>query len=300
MSAAIGAAGAILHYLKNGLRRQVEPHHAADAVSQVELHDPRRRDAGEPRTRRLARSARHEPARRARPHGHADGRRASCGTGFCIRCARSSRSCAAPADLIATCSAEAFLLEQMPRDAARRFATSSARSGGSASRAATRAICSRCAIRSRRFPRCRRTSALPSTAQLRADSGSGDRRATAIARPQTSASSLHEFPDPDCRLLAQRHRGRAAARVKEGGIFRDGYNAALDELRAASREGKDWIAALQQREIERTGHQVAQGPLQLRLRLFHRDHEVESRQRARATTSASRRPPTASASSRRS
>ena len=41
--------------------------------------------------------------------------------------------------------------------------------------------------------------------------------------------------------------------MKEGGIFRDGYYEPLDELRAACREGKDWIAKLQQREIETTG-----------------------------------------------
>ncbi|MEY2616439.1 MAG: mismatch repair protein MutS, partial [Verrucomicrobiota bacterium] len=43
------------------------------------------------------------------------------------------------------------------------------------------------------------------------------------------------------------------ALLKEGGMFREGYDARLDELRDASRSGKDWIAALQQREIERTG-----------------------------------------------
>ena len=41
--------------------------------------------------------------------------------------------------------------------------------------------------------------------------------------------------------------------LKEGGIIRDGFDAALDELREASRGGKDWIARLQQEEIERTG-----------------------------------------------
>jgi len=41
--------------------------------------------------------------------------------------------------------------------------------------------------------------------------------------------------------------------IKEGGIFRDGFDPQLDELRAACREGKDWIAALQQQEIEATG-----------------------------------------------
>jgi DNA mismatch repair protein MutS len=43
------------------------------------------------------------------------------------------------------------------------------------------------------------------------------------------------------------------ALLKEGGMFREGWDAQLDELRGASRSGKDWIAALQQREIERTG-----------------------------------------------
>ncbi len=41
--------------------------------------------------------------------------------------------------------------------------------------------------------------------------------------------------------------------VKEGGMIRDGFDPALDELRAASRGGKDWIAKLQQDEITRTG-----------------------------------------------
>lgn len=41
--------------------------------------------------------------------------------------------------------------------------------------------------------------------------------------------------------------------VKEGGMIRDGFDANLDELRTAQRGGKDWLAKLQQDEIERTG-----------------------------------------------
>jgi DNA mismatch repair protein MutS len=41
--------------------------------------------------------------------------------------------------------------------------------------------------------------------------------------------------------------------LKEGGIFRDGFNPDLDELRQGSREGKNWIAQLQEREIAETG-----------------------------------------------
>src|SRR5207248_7649536 len=41
--------------------------------------------------------------------------------------------------------------------------------------------------------------------------------------------------------------------LKEGGIFRDGYDADLDALRQASRDGKSWISHLQEREIAATG-----------------------------------------------
>jgi len=43
------------------------------------------------------------------------------------------------------------------------------------------------------------------------------------------------------------------ATLKDGGMFRDGYHEQLDELRAASTEGKQWIAQLQNEEAERTG-----------------------------------------------
>jgi DNA mismatch repair protein MutS len=43
------------------------------------------------------------------------------------------------------------------------------------------------------------------------------------------------------------------ATIKEGGIFREGIFAELDELRSASMQGRDWLAKLQNDEIERTG-----------------------------------------------
>ncbi|MBR9761479.1 DNA mismatch repair protein MutS [bacterium] len=43
------------------------------------------------------------------------------------------------------------------------------------------------------------------------------------------------------------------AQLRDGGIIRDGHSDALDELRSASRDGKQWIAELQQSERERTG-----------------------------------------------
>lgn len=41
--------------------------------------------------------------------------------------------------------------------------------------------------------------------------------------------------------------------LKEGGLIRTGYDAGLDELHTAMRDGKAWVAELQAKEIERTG-----------------------------------------------
>jgi DNA mismatch repair protein MutS len=63
---------------------------------------------------------------------------------------------------------------------------------------------------------------------------------------------LHPLPHV-VELLTRAIVDEPPALTREGGMFRDGYFAALDELRNAAREGKDWIAQLQQRAIEETG-----------------------------------------------
>ncbi|MFQ3578026.1 MAG: DNA mismatch repair protein MutS, partial [Verrucomicrobiia bacterium] len=65
-------------------------------------------------------------------------------------------------------------------------------------------------------------------------------------------NTLHEQPEVVA-LLRKALVPEPPALVRDGGIFRDGYDVALDELRRASVEGKDWIARLQQKEIDRTG-----------------------------------------------
>ena len=54
-------------------------------------------------------------------------------------------------------------------------------------------------------------------------------------------------------LLARAIVAEPPLAVKEGGLIREGFDAALDELKHAQRDGKDWIAKLQQDEINRTG-----------------------------------------------
>lgn len=43
------------------------------------------------------------------------------------------------------------------------------------------------------------------------------------------------------------------ATTKEGGIIRPGYSPELDQLRAAATDGRQWLADMQTREIQRTG-----------------------------------------------
>ena len=64
--------------------------------------------------------------------------------------------------------------------------------------------------------------------------------------------SIHLLPELLERLRAA-IEDEPPATVKEGGIFRSGYDADLDELRQMSGSGKEWIAELQQKEIDRTG-----------------------------------------------
>jgi DNA mismatch repair protein MutS len=65
-------------------------------------------------------------------------------------------------------------------------------------------------------------------------------------------SQLAEMPDL-VELIARAIVDEPPLAIKEGGIIRDGFSTDLDELRTAQRGGKDWIAKLQTDEIERTG-----------------------------------------------
>ena len=69
---------------------------------------------------------------------------------------------------------------------------------------------------------------------------------------QQILADLHPLPHL-VELLARAIVDEPPALTREGGMFRDGYHTSLDELRNAAREGKDWIAQLQQRAIEETG-----------------------------------------------
>lgn len=44
--------------------------------------------------------------------------------------------------------------------------------------------------------------------------------------------------------------------IREGGIFKDGYNEELDKIKSLAKDSKSWINQLRQKEIERTGIQT--------------------------------------------
>ena len=98
----------------------------------------------------------------------------------------------------------------------------------------------------------------------RADSPSPPIVAEEDGAPNTSAArtvgalslqlrnNIHEMPAL-AEKLAKALVDDPPLALKEGGIFRDGYDPDLDELRQASRDGKNWISHLQEREIAATG-----------------------------------------------
>lgn len=75
------------------------------------------------------------------------------------------------------------------------------------------------------------------------------------------ASSLNSYPEfndvPDCQELYNEIKNAIIENppltLKEGGVFNDGYNKELDEVRKIAKQGKDFILELEAKERERTG-----------------------------------------------
>lgn len=59
--------------------------------------------------------------------------------------------------------------------------------------------------------------------------------------------------DKLCRLLTDAISEDAPVTLREGGLFKDGFNEQLDAYRTASREGKHWLSKLEADEREKTG-----------------------------------------------
>jgi DNA mismatch repair protein MutS len=68
----------------------------------------------------------------------------------------------------------------------------------------------------------------------------------------TLAEEITPLPDLQ-KLLEEALEDEPPLALKEGGLIREGWNADLRELKQAARQGKEWIASLEQRERARTG-----------------------------------------------
>lgn len=56
-----------------------------------------------------------------------------------------------------------------------------------------------------------------------------------------------------CKLIDEAIMEEPSLNVKDGGIIKDGYSEDIDKLKAAKRDGKQWLAELEASEKERTG-----------------------------------------------
>ncbi|NNF07174.1 MAG: DNA mismatch repair protein MutS [Candidatus Eisenbacteria bacterium] len=90
-------------------------------------------------------------------------------------------------------------------------------------------------------------------------SGAAESRGLAQLLSEFQSSALHELGGrtPDLTALGETITGALVPEpplnLADGGVFKDGWNAELDELRKLSRGGKTWIASLQEKEREATG-----------------------------------------------
>ena len=243
MPAAVGAAGAILHYLKNGLRRQIghitrmtcyrnSEFMIVDATTQANLELVTSRGARD--TSLLAaldRTVTPMGARRLRD--------------WILHPLYALEPLTERQDFITELLAESFLLSQIReslkgvRDIERTVARLNQAGGNARDLVVLQNSL-------KRLPDLKgHLQALAQRIDFGANGGVTGLRGR-------TAQELHEFPDLVSLLETALVEDPPLA-IKEGGVFRDGYSAPLDELRAAGTEGKEWIAQLQQREIDRTG-----------------------------------------------
>ena len=237
--AGIGAAGAIIHYLKHQLRRSTEHIRslgvyladefvALDAATQNHLELVGRRNGEASLLRALDRTVTPMGARLLRES--------------ILKPSRNVQAVRRRQALIAQFLEQPFLLascrESMRgiRDIERTLSRISQGTGGPRDLAAIRLSLEALP------PLVDHLAALEKATLVNSDSSLG----------RDIVEGIHLLPEL-LKLLADAIVEEPPATVKDGGIFLPGYDSDLDELRGMSGSGKEWIAELQQKEIERTG-----------------------------------------------
>ncbi len=234
--AASGAAGAVIHYLIHQLRRQCDhlrPPRVRESADHVliDIASQRNLDLVESRSGK-AHTLLGVLDRTATPMG------ARLLRDWILHPLRDLAALTARQDIIAAFLAEPFLLSKCReslkgiRDIER---TTSRLSQGSGNARDLQSL----------------ATSLTHIPALREDLSSLP--ASTIHKPlSTITSGLHDFTDLTS-LLSAALVDEPPGHLRDGGIIRDGWSAELDDLRNASRGGKDWIARLQEDERKRTG-----------------------------------------------
>lgn len=235
LNAAVSAAGAVLHYLETQLRRKTdhlrglqayrtENHVLIDAASQANLDLVTSRSGGAKHSLlgALDRTATPMGARKLRD--------------WVLHPLRDLHTLVSRQDLIGAFVNEPFVLSRL-RDELKEIRdierTLSRLAQGSGNARDLKAL----ELSLRRVPEVRgHLDAIAGEAELGAALG----------------GRLRDFTEVTD-LLGKAIAAEPPAALKEGGIFADGYSCAIDDLRSAATEGKNWIADLQIREQQRTG-----------------------------------------------
>ena len=258
-TAAIGAAGGALHYLTQSLRRDVKH---LTRISFYQRSDFLTLDHTTLRHLEILEPQHHDAPRSASLYGALNKTVTPMGARLLRNWLSQPLAKVEPIrqrqDTVETFINNSFVLDAFRqqlaqvRDLERTLGRLSSGSGNARDLAALR-------VALEQIPALKQTLATVGRASPRADlinDGPPQRAAREDARPTSLISELDaqvsESPDL-VEIISRAIVDEPPLPIKEGGMIRDGFDAALDELRTAQRSGKDWIAKLQADEITATG-----------------------------------------------
>jgi len=261
-TAAVGAAGAILYYLTQQLRRDVS---ALTRLSFYQSADFMALDPATLRNLEILEPLRRDAPRSASLYGAVNRTVTPMGARRLRDWLSSPLAAAAPIvrrrDAVQLWLENGAVLDEFRRDLAevrdleRTLGRLAAGSGNGRDLVSLRQALGRIpALKQLLLPLAAGPSAAPPDVlrELPMERAAGPAGASPPSLLVELSGQLAEAPDL-LELIARAIVDEPPLALKEGGLIRDGFDAGLDELRQATRGGKDWIAKLQQDEIGRTG-----------------------------------------------
>jgi DNA mismatch repair protein MutS len=258
-SAAIGAAGGALHYLAQNLRRDVKH---LTRISFYQRSDYLALDHTTLRHLEILEPQHHDAPRNSSLYGALNRTITPMGARLLRQWLSQPLSQVAPIrarqDAVQAFIENSFGLDAFRqqlanvRDLERTIGRISAGSGNARDLAALRLALEQIPVLKQTLDTIAKSAnPSPGFATLSPSDGERDgvRGVSLLGNLTNQLTALPDLVDLICRAIVD----EPPLPIKEGGMIRDGFDAALDELRNAQRGGKDWIAKLQADEIGRTG-----------------------------------------------